>query len=298
MVDRFTIHGDVYARQRAAFPIDVIIAYGVGTSSRPKPHQLKQGGLPEVFCDWEKLKDEKLIRPTRETEASNDPESGSEDSDQDLHTDGQPASGDTGSGESTDNQLGNVQGGNATKSPGNVSGRQGSGGRSGGNASGTRSGRGSGRGSGRDGGVSGGNTQGGTNAGGRSGADQSGGVRGPRSGDESTDVSGQSSELKPQQKTFSQDAENESQAAYPRMSSSYGVGTLVPRTQLESIQRAMEDAQEKYGDFDDLVATDLGYNRDEMLSAGLFSAEQIDAVGRPSWHRINLSLMFMSGQDT
>lgn len=41
--------GDLYQRQGAKFPVDVIVIDGRGASKRPKPYIFKGGGLPAVF---------------------------------------------------------------------------------------------------------------------------------------------------------------------------------------------------------------------------------------------------------
>lgn len=73
VVDHYTVSGDLYARQGAKFPVDVIIIKGKGASSRPRPWQFKSGGLPEVFNTWESLKDAKLngVRPASGAGARN-----------------------------------------------------------------------------------------------------------------------------------------------------------------------------------------------------------------------------------
>lgn len=68
VVDHFTVSGDLYKRQGAGFPVDVIVVDGKGASSRPKPYNFVSGGLPEVFTTWEGLKNGKLrrnVEPTR-----------------------------------------------------------------------------------------------------------------------------------------------------------------------------------------------------------------------------------------
>ena len=60
VVDHFTVSGDLYSRQGAKFPVDVIVINGEGKSNRPRPWNFKNGGLPAVYNTWEDLGNAKL----------------------------------------------------------------------------------------------------------------------------------------------------------------------------------------------------------------------------------------------
>ena len=60
VVDHFTISGDLYSKQGAKFPVDIIVVDGKGASSRPRPWNFKQNGLPKVYQTWEELLNDKI----------------------------------------------------------------------------------------------------------------------------------------------------------------------------------------------------------------------------------------------
>lgn len=62
VVDHFTVSGDLYARQGAKFPVDVIVVDGKGQSARPKPWQFKKGGIPALLSSWGELGDHVFAR--------------------------------------------------------------------------------------------------------------------------------------------------------------------------------------------------------------------------------------------
>jgi hypothetical protein len=51
VVDRFTVNGDLYAKQGAQWPVDVIVIHGRGKSALPLPGSV----LPPMFDTWEAL---------------------------------------------------------------------------------------------------------------------------------------------------------------------------------------------------------------------------------------------------
>ena len=60
VTDHFTVSGDLYSRQGASFPVDVIVIKGRSAASRVKPWNMKQGGIPIQYNSWQELKDAKL----------------------------------------------------------------------------------------------------------------------------------------------------------------------------------------------------------------------------------------------
>lgn len=75
VVDHFTVSGDLYSRQGASFPVDVIVVDGKGKAARPKPWEFQKGGIPQVFDSWEGLKDAKLNSNTSVSSTGNRSES-------------------------------------------------------------------------------------------------------------------------------------------------------------------------------------------------------------------------------
>jgi hypothetical protein len=66
VTDHFTVSGDLYKKQGAGFPVDVIVIDGkmkAGAESRPRPWNFKNGGLPRVYRSWEELKRDFIERP-------------------------------------------------------------------------------------------------------------------------------------------------------------------------------------------------------------------------------------------
>jgi hypothetical protein len=68
------------------------------------------------------------------------------------------------------------------------------------------------------------------------------------------------------------------QVPYRQASVSYPMGTLVPKNMATALNGSLRRLQEKYGDVDEYVAKELGYDKQGMLDAEYFSAEQIDAI--------------------
>jgi hypothetical protein len=60
VVDHFTVDGDLYKKQGAAYPVDVIVIDGKGQSERSLP----AAELPQVYSSYEQLK-EKLDEASR-----------------------------------------------------------------------------------------------------------------------------------------------------------------------------------------------------------------------------------------
>src|SRR5262249_44680248 len=52
ITDHFTVSGDLYERQGAAWPVDVVVIDGRGKSDRPMPAAM----VPKVYKSWDELK--------------------------------------------------------------------------------------------------------------------------------------------------------------------------------------------------------------------------------------------------
>lgn len=249
VTDHFTLHGDMYSKQGAAFPVDVIVIDGRGKSELPKPYQIdRQNAIPRVINSWQELRDvgERYL--------------------------------DTGTGRPSDlsteqvtDDLGQFSGLLEGQSEGNVQ----EGGRPNGN---TRGGSGvSSRGntdsqkprgdSGKSSVSVASNKQGSGESERLSSEDKSGST--PRSDkrddagavDRGPDVA---------------EDENSFQEPYEQRSGSRSVGTLVPTTHVRAVQNALDKAEDRYGNLDEFVAAELGYSAAELEK--YFSAEQVDAL--------------------
>ena len=245
VVDHFTVHGDLYSRQGASFPVDVIIVQGKGKSQRPKPYNITGGGIPSVIKTWEELKDAKLRSITGASSAST-------------------------RGNNADDSA-SVGSGNAiaTSSDAKKPSSKSSSGRVGGKDRGVTRPEGLGQPSGQPG-VSN-TTDGKKPTSGKSDGNQSGRTNprqrnadrpsGPDSGDR----------LKPDET-----AETSYQVSYRPGSNNASVDTLIPRNHQSAVTKSLESVADIYGDIDEFVASELGYSMDELADA--FSAEQVDAL--------------------
>ena len=254
VIEHVTAHGDLYSKQGASFPVDVIVIDGKGKSSRPKPYQIdKEGALPRVLRTWEDVKN--AVVETRGKLGAGRP-SDSENKADDVG--GIPVE--------PEAAVGEPSGGDGGR-------------RDGGDGDGGRTVRGE---AGGDTGRSGSREQ---DDAGRSEpepvSDESeadGAGRVPR---ERRDGGENDSELKAEKKPEpkkkkSGDAESEFQVSYEPSSKVDGVGTLSPKSQADASQRALARVAEKFGDLDSFVADELGYDVADL--GKYFSAEQVDAI--------------------
>lgn len=100
VTDHFTVDGDLYAKQGASFPIDVIVIDGVGKSNRPLPWNVNGGGVTKLYDTWEGLKDAKLTKRIGQKP--------------DVGSTGGAVSGDSDQGTGTGNNLGSIPSGPAS----------------------------------------------------------------------------------------------------------------------------------------------------------------------------------------
>jgi hypothetical protein len=252
VVDHFTVHGDLYDRQGAAFPIDVIIVDGQGKSARVKPYNFLAGGLPEVFRSWEELKNAKLSKAR-------------------LGTDERTVSGGAADGNidvsgGVREEAGGSTTGNAENAPAGEPSVAGMERPTGSRPAGSRKGLGTTR---RDQSVSG-DTRRGTeersDAGGAAVTGRPNGGVLPGTGDVVNVDIGEKQGL----------GENEFQTKYTPGSKQASVDTLLPANHVSAVERAMDKVREDYGDIDEFVANELQFSPEQMASA--FSAEQVDAI--------------------
>lgn len=245
VVDHFTVHGDLYSRQGASFPVDVIIIEGKGKSQRPKPYNITGGGIPAVIRTWEELKDAKL-RPVDRVSSAN-----------------------TRGSEGTDTAT--VEGGNEGSTAGNAEklSTESTSGRVGGQDRRKPGSTGLGKPDGQPGVA---NTTGRTQGAPRKpDADQSGGSnQGQRNADRPSGPDS-GNRVKPDET-----AETTYQVSYSPGSTNQSVDTLIPRNHQSAVTKSLEAVADTYGDIDQFVADELGYSRDELAEA--FSAEQVDAL--------------------
>jgi hypothetical protein len=262
VVDHFTVAGDLYAKQGASYPVDVIVIEGRGESERSLP----AADLPKIYNSWDELK-EKLngrVVPTR-IERPVGPPSGE---DQTGAGNGESVAGGAGGqGAGTGGEGG--AGGNAPSEP---------------NAGPTTN----------EPGVGGGVPSTGeleptgvppSVSDEKAPVPGEGGVqprRGTGTGNQPEPV-GRPSGISGQRVISGikdrrgQEEETETQVEYVPKSSGASVGTLSPVAMQQATQESLERLVEKHGDIDNYVAEALQVDV-ETLHINL-SAEQIDALG-------------------
>lgn len=248
VTDHFTLHGDLYSKQGAAFPIDMIVIDGRGKSELPKPYQIdRQNAIPRVINNWQELRDvaERYL--------------------------------DTGSGRSSDLSTEPIEGNMGGLSALLEGEGQGTG-QEGGRPSTGAGGRGAvpPRGGNKpqqprgDSGASGvpvaPEEQGSGQPERVSSEDQPSSSTGPARRDDPTTLD----------READVGTEDGLQSPYKQRSSARNVGTLVPATHARAVQEALEKAELRYGNLDEFVAKELGYKLQELKQ--YFSAEQVDAL--------------------
>lgn len=297
VTDHFTVSGDLYSKQGAGFPVDVLVIDGVGGESRPRPWNLKENGLPKVYTSWEELKNDKLANQTNARAAANgQTATGLEP--------GAVSPGGVNPTERNPNDLAGVS--KPAEAPAVVAGTEqpGPGARS---AEAVPAGVGGSHGTDtpaeagvpakprRQRRVSG-------NAGGQrptpgsvpnASESQSGGSGEPAAtatagglSSERATKPGSVTENQVKADTASQPfpkgtkkhtaAENRFQVPYAPKSAVANVDTLLPRNHVDAVERALESVAERYGDLDAFVAKELGFPVDTLGEK--FAAEQVDAL--------------------
>jgi len=263
VVDHFTVAGNMYAKQGASYPVDVIVIDGKGQSQRNLP----AADLPQVIKSYdqlkEKLNDRMVSGEDRGTSRTNRgvSEAGTTGRENvDLGT-GVQGNGPGTAGRGTTEGGGTSVQGNEPATGGR---REPAGGRAGnaqpGSENATERGgqqpvagtsetakRGEraaeGRGPAKLGGVS--------------------VVSGERVGSSLTDRAGQ-------------EQETEGQVGYAPFSNANSVGTLVPKAMAEAINNSLATLEAEVGSIDEYVATALEIDPETLRE--LFSAEQVDAL--------------------
>ena len=262
VVDHFTVAGDLYAKQGASYPVDVIVIEGRGESERSLP----AADLPKIYNSWDELK-EKLngrVVPTRNERPAGTP--------------------------SGENQAG---AGNGEGVAGGTGGQGAGTGGEGGTKGVTPSEQGAGPAGGRPGGrgtepstrklepsgvpEGGGNRQEGVPS---EGGVQPGSIEGT-TGNEPTGVGGPSgitgervgSGIKDRRGA---ETETATQVEYVPRSGASSVGTLSPVAMQQATQEALDRIVEQHGDIDNYVAEALAMDPEDLRLN--FSAEQVDAL--------------------
>jgi hypothetical protein len=231
VVDHFTVAGELYERQGAGWPVDVIVIDGRGKSERKIPSV----DVPTVFRSWDDLKEKfdaarGIARPARDEVSRPDV---SDDGRGTAGSDGQPGPAPVGPGadgvrDSAAGQPGKVRGGRSAKpdSPGlfELAPQPA-----------------------------------------KPSADQDGGRA-----DNRPDDSGRPGLAAPERAEKPGEKETSHQVAYSPASAGEPLGTLAPVNMRDAMGSALDALKERVGDIDSFVAKQLGYeakNLDRYFAA-------------------------------
>lgn len=253
----FTVSGDLYEKQGASYPVDVIVISGRGKSERALP----AADLPKVYNSWNELK-EVLSDETRTVATGNEPAVRTDDGA------GQAGQGDAQSMAGSAGRPGAVDG-NGVGRPGNV---DEAGGQGNGLADTGTQGGGAVAGAAQPGAANGVQSARPGNLAGRGEEQRAGTGNAERSG-KLDSGSGSSHALNDRR---GQEIETGRQVTYEPRSASAAVGTLVPINMRDAVQNSLNRLEDEVGDLDEFVASRIGMDVDAMQRN--FSAEQVDAL--------------------
>jgi hypothetical protein len=266
VVDHFTVAGDLYKKQGAAYPVDIIVIDGKGKSERKLP----AADLPKVISSYEQLK-EKLNESSLVSKGNVSP----------TRTDSGAVA--EGRGEQQGLDRGTVGQGNKPSPAGE---RPTGGGTTGVSGTGvTPSGRGE--------------STGNVPSEGQPGLENK-----PKLPEGKQPVSSEPKRIEPRGATSAEgnkpgavggtgessrkrvepglkdrrglEEETANQVTYPPHSQAGAVGTLAPRAMAEAIDESLTSLEDKVGDIDEFVASKLDYEVEDLKTK--FSAEQVDAL--------------------
>ena len=263
VVDHFTVSGDLYKKQGAAYPVDVLVIRGRGKSARGLP----AAQLPQLVNTWDELKGK-----LNETDS--------------LGAQGAGNSGGGGSSNGGDSDQGGLSG--SSTGP---SGRHVAGGGSDGLAAGVGLTDGSGvivdsAGSTAASGAADHSGQRGNDAGAKTAGDtggvtttggnqQQGSTEGNRPNKPAGVDAGNRKRVDPQGIAEAA-ASGKLQVSYANFSGNRSVNTLVATNHLSAIANAFKNLQKRVGDIDSFVMAELQYEPEQFAKS--FSAEQVEAL--------------------
>lgn len=295
VTEHFTVSGDLYKRQGAGWPVDVVVIDGRGRSRKALP----MAEAPSLYEGWPQLKErldgtQSTLDPRGERDGGGLSEGGAGSepdvagvSDQAGVSDRAPDGEQPNGGEIS----GADDGGKPVGSRGNTAGASNPDGKPGeraGNAGGDV--RGAAQQPGRP--VDGQERTGtGSEPGGSSDVQQP----------NPDGLAGKGSR-KPSERVNTEQATSLQVQYAPRSDAKFAVGTLVPKNMQTAMTNALDAIAEEVGDIDEFVAKELGYNTERMIygdkdAPGYFSAEQVDALAL-SIHNVKNGAGFIIGDQT
>jgi hypothetical protein len=266
VVDHFTIDGDLYSKQGASYPVDVIVIDGRGKSARDLP----AADLPKIIRSYDELKEKLNGANGVESRAGGSTDGVGGRDGQTGRADKEGLGGGTGGP--------GVQSGTQSQPSGSGSGVRGNGPSNGGQSESGRGSAGAGQSESANAPQSG--TGGKQSVSGDSKQQQSGRT-GSNRANRSDSVGGSSVVAGERVESGLTDRrgkeqETETQVAYAPHSQASSVGTLVPKAMRDAIDASIQRIEDKVGDIDQYVADSLKMDA-ETLRAN-FSAEQVDAL--------------------
>lgn len=273
VVDHFTINGSMYAKQGAAYPVDVIVIAGKGASKLALPAV----SVPKVVENYDEL-GQKLKDSPRSLGATNQPTVGGHHPGGTKPTTGQQSIFDVPAEPGQSNDPGQRAGTGNERLPESVGDRGAAGHQpatnSGSATAGQRGGTGKAAQSGRD--TKTPDRQGDKPAGTEvDRGNDAGSVAGRPVGEPIRTPGLDYNALKEAAKQGAKPTETH--RPYEPASSAFGLGSLVPANLSKGSAEALADLHAEVGDVDQYVAEKLGYDASEGLSK-YFSAEQVDAI--------------------
>jgi hypothetical protein len=266
VVDHFTVDGDLYSKQGASYPVDVIVIDGRGKSARDLP----AADLPKIIRSYDELKEKLNGANGVESRADSGTDGVGGRDGQTGSADGEGLGGSTGGSSDeagTQSQPNGSGSGVRVNGPAN-GGRPESGGQRVGNGQ-LESQNAPQPGAGGKQPVSGNGEQQQPGRAGSNRANRSDSVGG------SSVVAGERVESGLTDRR-GEEQETETQVAYAPHSQASSVGTLVPKAMRDAIDASIQRIEDRVGDLDQYVADSLKMDA-ETLRAN-FSAEQVDAL--------------------
>lgn len=249
VTDHFTVDGDLYERQGAGWPVDVIVIDGKGASSRKPP----SANPPQLLKSWDELKAKLNERPVLERPAK-DARPGVAQNGNAAVGEPRPAGGNGGDGKPDDGGRPAVRP-DAGEKPVPI------------------------RGEGDRGQPAGVRTERPVDDGARGPA----GERGEPARTSGNDVAAGNGPVeepaapRAEKRALTSEESAKPQVAYePASQRGKKLNTLIPRNLRDAADESLRRIEEKHGPIDDYVAKSLGYKPSEL--GDYFSAEQIDGL--------------------
>lgn len=292
VTDHFTVHGDLYGKQGAKFPVDVLVIKGRGAATR----ELPWAKPPEVYNSWQELSDHGFqadqtphLAPERPDDSLVPPGDGPDPGERPAGAGGPGGDGLSdlpgapGAADQLDGPAGNGR-------PGTGGAGAGEGGPALDELEGPAGGRAGAAGAGaRPDAAPGAESH---DVSDEAAAERGGGA--PGEGDEPGDVAGKP-ETDVQHAGVKSEGENEHQVPYEPATGEASEGILIPRNLQTPVREALAAVKQARGDLNQFVADELGLPVPHVRK--VFNSEQRDALAM-AIHNHKLGAGFILGDQT